>query len=161
MPSLWDLFRKQEPIDASATVAMVSDMSAVQYPDDNYLNFAKEGYGKSELVHACIRELSTGVANARWYVGVQDEGGTTQLEDTPLANLIKYPNPTQDFNTWIQRAVTYLQVAGNIYVYKERSQTNEITALWLLRPDRISIIPQDRGMTVSYKHLTLPTIYSV
>ena len=146
MASLWNFFRKQEPIDASATVAMVSDMSTVQYPDDNYLNFAKEGYGKSELVHACIRELSTGVANGRWYVGVQDDGGITELEDTPLANLIKYPNPTQDFGTWIQRAVTYLQVAGNLYVYKERSQTNDVIALWLLRPDRISIIPQDRGM---------------
>ena len=68
MASLWNFFRKQEPIDASATVAMVSDMSTVQYPDDNYLNFAKEGYGKSELVHACIRELSTGVAtdDGRW-----------------------------------------------------------------------------------------------
>ena len=146
MASLWNFFRKQEPIDASATVAMVSDMSTVQYPDDNYLNFAKEGYGKSELVHACIRELSTGVANGRWYVGVQDDGGITELEDTPLANLIKYPHPTQDFGTWIQSAVTYLQVAGNLYVYKERSQTNDVIALWLLRPDRISIIPQDRGM---------------
>tara|TARA_Y100000593_G_scaffold84621_2_gene160358 strand:- start:280 stop:2343 length:2064 start_codon:yes stop_codon:yes gene_type:complete len=145
--AFFDFFRKQNDGAISSTVPLVSDLSRIVYPEDNYENFASQGYGRNEIVHACIRELSSGVSNARWYVGTRDEGGVFELTDTPLATLIKYPNPEYDWYSWIERAVTYLQVSGNCYVYKERNQGNQVIALWLLRPDRVSIIPRDRGVS--------------
>ncbi len=123
----------------------MSDLTNVVYPTDNYENFASQGYGRSEIVHACIRELSTGVSGARWFVGRKDDSGITEIDNSPLAKLVKNPNPEHDWYTWIERAVTYLQVAGNVYVYKERNRGNQVGALWLLRPDRVSIKPNETG----------------
>jgi len=150
--ALFDFFRKQYDGDIAATVPLISDLSRVVYPDDNYANFASQGYGRSEIVHACIRELAIGTATAKWFIGTADEGGTSEINNSPFAMLLKYPNPEHDWYTWLERAVTYLQVSGNVYVYKERARTNRISALWLLRPDRVSIVPQDRGVN-SYSYV--------
>ena len=57
-----------------------------------------------------------------------------------------YPNGTQDFYHWLERLVTYLYVSGNAYILKERSRGNQITGLYLLRPDRVSIMPSGEGV---------------
>jgi len=140
-----DWFSKA-PIDIAASVPLSTDISSVQYPSDNYANFASEGYGRSAVVHACIRELATGVASARFMAQVDTADGTVEVENSPLAQLLKYPNETQDFYSWLERLVTYLYVAGNVYVLKERGRANQITQLYLLRPDRMAIIPSGEGV---------------
>ena len=149
MASIWSLFRKQTDGDIAQSVQLVNDPTQVQYPEDNYTNFAKWGYGKNEIVHACIRELANGVASPRYYVGVKGvEGGVEEIENTPLANLIERPNHNDDWYSFMEKMVTFLQVSGNVYVLKERDRTNTVIKLWLLRPDRVSVIPEDRGYSI-------------
>ena len=144
--AFWNLFIKATDTEIAASVPIINDATLIQYPTDNYENFAKWGYGKNEIVHACIRELADGVASPRYYVGEElDEGGIEEITGTPLAELIKRPNHNDDFYAFMERLVTFLQVSGNAYVLKERDRTNQIVKLWLLRPDRVSIIPEDRG----------------
>ena len=145
--ALWPWINKAEDDAIAATVPLVNDLSAVQYPTDNYHNYAEEGYGRNEIVHACIRELSTGVASARFIAQKETaDGGVVEMFGTPLAKLLDRPNKDNDFYHWIERLVTYLYVSGNAYVLKERNKTNGIMALWLLRPDRVAIKPTDRGV---------------
>ena len=145
--AIWsNFFRKQIDADISTSVPLVNDLSSVQYPEDSYGNFAKEGYGRSVIVHSCIREISTGVASAKFYVGKETEDGLVEVTTSPLADLIKYPNGHQDFYTWLERLMTYLYVAGNAYVLKERNRANQIIAMYLLRPDRVSVMPSGDGI---------------
>ena len=145
--ALWPWTNKSEDDAIAATIPLLTDTSSVQYPADNYLNFAKDGYGRNEIVHACIRELSTGVASARFIAQKETaDGGVVEMFGTPLAKLLDRPNKDNDFYHWIERLVTYLYVSGNAYVLKERNKTNGIMALWLLRPDRVAIKPTDRGV---------------
>ena len=137
---------KEIESDIATTVPLVNDLSSVVYADDNYSNFAKEGYGRSTIVNACIKEIATGTASARYFVQTETDEGTVEITDSPLAKLIYYPNENQDFYTWIERLVTYLYVAGNAYVLKERAKTNEVIGLYLLRPDRVSIMPSGEGV---------------
>ena len=143
--AFWNVFTKATDNEIAASVPLVNDISQVQYPVDNYSNFSAQGYGKNEIVHACIRELADGAASPRYYLGIENEGGIEEIKDSPLASLINRPNQNEDFYAFIERLVTFLQVSGNVYVLKERDRTNQITNLWLLRPDRVSIIPEDRG----------------
>jgi len=139
--------RKADPeFSIASAVPLVNDLSSVVYPEDNYKNFAKEGYSRSAVVNACIRELSTGAATAKYFVQVETPDGFEVVKNSPLAQLIKYPNNTQDFYHWIERLVTYLYVSGNAYVLKERSRGNVVTGLYLLRPDRVSIMPSGEGV---------------
>ena len=146
MPNWFPFFQKEVTYDVASSVPLVNDLSNVVYPEDNYGNYAKEGYGRNAIVHACIRELATGTAAAKFYVQRDTTDGLVEVEGTPLANLIMYPNGTQDFYHWLERLVTYLYVSGNAYILKERSRGNQITGLYLLRPDRVSIMPSGEGV---------------
>jgi HK97 family phage portal protein len=162
MPSLWP-FSKESKQDITATIPLVTDLSGVSYPTDNYSNFASNGYGKNEIVHACIRELATSAASPRYFVESTDRAsGIVEDRNSPFAKLIARPNPKQDLYSWLECFITYLQVAGNVYVLKERNRTNTIIALWLLRPDRVAVIPSDMGVnsylyTIDGKEYHIPS----
>jgi HK97 family phage portal protein len=143
--AFWDRFTKQETETVSATVPLVPDVSGAQYPTANYENFASEGYGKNEIVHACIRELATAAASPRYYVQRNKAGGLVEADPatTPLGQLFARPNSQDDMYSWIEKFVTHLYVSGNVYVLKERDRANRVINLWLLRPDRVSIKPGD------------------
>ena len=132
--------KKQYSQDVSATVPLTYNLEQALYPESNYLNFAKEGYGKNEIVHACIRELSSSISNPRYMLEVPtSEGGFSELESGDLYELMQYPTPSQDWASWLEELVTYLMVSGNVYILKERAKTRKLTALPLLRPDRMTI----------------------
>jgi HK97 family phage portal protein len=157
----WDtLFRKQQQ-ELSTTVPLNLDVGQASYPDVNYENFASEGYAKNEIVHACIRELATSAASPRYYVQAPSEdGGSVEVETGLLYDLTSKPNPYTDWYSFIERLVTFLMVAGNAYAIKERARSDQVSALYLLRPDRVSIVAGDYGAE-SYVYTVGGTEYGV
>jgi HK97 family phage portal protein len=141
----WDTwFAKQDEL--STTVPLNMGVGVASYPDANYANFASEGYGKSEIVHACIRELSISAATPRYHITAPStDGGTVEIERGLLYDLVATPNPYTDWYSFIERLVTFLMVAGNAYAIKERGRNDQVSALYLLRPDRVAIVPGDYG----------------
>jgi HK97 family phage portal protein len=144
--TLRGIIKAPAPGDIGATVPLTYDIGNASYPDVSFANLASEGYIKSEIVHACIRELAVGAASAQYQViAPSTEGGTVAVERGPLFDLMKRPNPAMSWYQFIEEFVTYLQVAGNVYTYKERNRGNRVTALQLLRPDRMRIVPGSYG----------------
>ena len=159
--AFWDtLFRKQQP-ELSTTVPLNMGVGVASYPDANYENFASEGYGKNEIVHACIRELATSAATPRYYVSAPStDGGTVEVDRGLLYDLTTKPNPYSDWYSFIERLVTFLMVAGNAYAIKERARNDQVSAIYLLRPDRVTIVPGDYGAQ-GYIYTVGSTEYSV
>ena len=144
--TLRGIIKAPAPGDIGATVPLTYDIGNASYPDVSFANLASEGYIKSEIVHACIRELAVGAASAQYQViAPSTDGGTVAVERGPLFDLMKRPNPAMSWYQFIEEFVTYLQVAGNVYTYKERDRGNRVTALQLLRPDRMRIVPGSYG----------------
>ena len=144
--TLRGIIKAPAPGDIGATVPLTYDIGNASYPDVSFANLASEGYVKSEIVHACIRELAVGAASAQYQViAPSTDGGTVAVERGPLFDLMKRPNPAMSWYQFIEEFVTYLQVAGNVYTYKERDRGNRVTALQLLRPDRMRIVPGSYG----------------
>jgi HK97 family phage portal protein len=142
--AFWDFLRKQE--DVAVAVPLNYDVGQATYPDASFESFASEGYGKSEIVHACIRELAISAASPRYYVQAPATGGgAVEVTSGLLYDLTSAPNPTSDWYSFIENLVTYLMVAGNSYVLKERSRSGKIMALYHLRPDRVRIVGGDHG----------------
>ena len=140
------IIKAPAPGDVGATVPLNYDIGNASYPDVSFQNLASEGYVKSEIVHACIRELAVGAASAQYQViAPSTEGGTVSVERGPLYDLMRRPNPAMSWYQFIEQFVTFLQVAGNVYTYKERDRGNRVTALQLLRPDRMRIVPGAYG----------------
>ena len=143
--AFWDRFLTKAE-ELSTTIPLNMDIGMAQYPDSNFESFAKEGYSKNEIVHACIRELATSAATPRYHiVAPSTDGGSIEIDRGLLYDLVNKPNPYSDWYSFIERLVTFLMVAGNGYVLKERAKSDQVSALYLLRPDRVSIVAGDYG----------------
>lgn len=163
--AFWDMFlgKQEAGEDISATVPLASNFGETTQPPDNYSNFSAQGYGKNEIVHACIRELATAAAGPRYFVRPKGNDLTVEEQpNSPLGLLFQKPNVQNDMYQWIEKLVTFLYVAGNAYVFKERQRTNAVSGLWLLRPDRVAIKPNEMGpnayvYTIDGKEYLLPS----
>ena len=132
--------------EIGAAIPLNYDVGQASYPDANFANFASEGYAKNEIVHSCIRELATSAASPRYMVQAPSvDGGGVEVTSGLLYDLVTQPNPSDNWYSFIEQMVTYLQVAGNAYIYKERTRGNRVNALYLLRPDRMRIVGASYG----------------
>ena len=144
--AFWDFLRKQDPGDVAVAVPLNYDVGQATYPDASFESFAVEGYGRNEIVHACIRELAVSSASPRYYIQAPAAGGgAVEITSGLLYDLTTRPNPSSDWYAFIESLVTYLMVAGNSYTLKERSRSGRVSALYHLRPDRVRIISGDYG----------------
>jgi len=142
----WDSWFTKQTNELSTTVPLNMGVGTASYPDANYGNFASEGYGKSEIVHACIRELAISAATPKYHITAPStDGGTVAVENGVLYDLVASPNPHSDWYSFIERLITFLMVAGNAYAIKERGRNDQVSAIYLLRPDRVAIVPGDYG----------------
>ena len=144
--AFWGNWFTKQNEELSTTVPLNIGVGVASYPDANYGNFASEGYGKSEIVHACIRELSISAATPRYHITAPStDGGSVEIERGLLYDLVATPNPYTDWYSFVERLVTFLMVSGNAYAIKERGRNDQVSALYLLRPDRVAIVPGDYG----------------
>src|SRR6266496_1359874 len=73
------------------------NLDGALYPDASYQSAASNGYGRNELVYACIRERAENLPQSTLRVYPSVSGGEP-LEDHRLRRLISRPNPvTNEF----------------------------------------------------------------
>ena len=131
-------------------------------PPRNFRTYAEEGYGRNEIVYACIianaqsaDEISL-VAQVRdgseWVRPEDARAGTDRRAADQLQGLLEQPNPKQDQYEWIQDLIVNLMVAGNSYQNVEVSGRMDPVALWHLRPDWVSIIPDPVELIGGYDY---------
>ncbi|HEY8415285.1 MAG TPA: phage portal protein, partial [Thermaerobacter sp.] len=112
-----------------------------RWPEDGYVSWAREAYGKNELVYACIQEIATSVPEAPLRVYRDTEAGWEEVPDHPLRQLIRRPNPIlSEYELW-ELTIVHMYIAGNAYWEIVTTRDGRPKELWPLRPDRVRIIP--------------------
>lgn len=136
-------------IKAAATIWQPApnwQINRAQMSDTRYQTYAREGYMANELVFACIEELSTSAAEPSMHARL----GTTWTTTHPILDLLNKPNPFMDrFEFWAT-VIMHLSIAGNAYALKIRSGSMKVVQLWLIRPDRVRIVPINGGFDRRY-----------
>ena len=114
-----------------------------KFGNRDYENFAYDGYINNVIVHRAITMISRAVASIRvCYFEIDDIGNKKELKDNDkVITLMKNPNPTENYITFIEKIVNSYLIAGNVYIQAVRDNNNEIEEMYLLRSDRISIAP--------------------
>lgn len=108
----------------------------------NYASFAKEGYKGNVYVFACIRQIAMACAGIPWLVYRRGRrGAVEELDDHPLAKLLKRPNPWQGGGRFIENAVAFLMLSGNSYIEAVGPERGAPRELYALRPDRMKVLP--------------------
>ena len=113
----------------------------------NYTALAKEGFMRNPVAYRCVRMIAESAASIPFTL----REGETELDTHPLLDLLKKPNPamsgTEVFEDWY----SYLQIAGNAY-FEAVALDDEIRELYVLRPDRIKVIPGPEGWPSAYEY---------
>src|SRR5262249_15299838 len=104
---------------------------------------------QNPVVHACVALIAKSVADIPWIL--RDDRGN-EIVDHPLLERLKQPNPAQDFREFLKSVVSYREISGNAYIERTREDAFERMELYSHRPDRMQIIPGDRGLPQGYKY---------
>ena len=115
---------------------------------DSYIDFAQEGYTENAVVYKCVNEIANGASS----VNIKLFDGDIQIDNHPLLNLLKRPNPLQAGNEFFQSLYAYLLLSGNSYVLRTGAENREPKELHLLRPDRVKIEPSNTTIPKSYMY---------
>lgn len=105
-----------------------------------YEQLAEEGYCRNVIVYRAVSLIARNLASVPWRL----EEGENRLDSHPLLRLMQDPNPRQTGVSFLESLASYLLLAGNAYVELVAPQ-REGMQLYLLRPDRVQVVPEDQG----------------
>ncbi len=135
---------------ASGPVVAYSHVGKPRWTPRRYDALAEEGYRKNVIAWRCISEVARASASIPWLLYNQEH---QELEDHPLKELLKHPNPLQGTAQFLESVFSYYQISGNVYI--EAIRPNEGAApveLYVLRPDRMRVIPGESGLPLGYEY---------
>lgn len=111
----------------------------------DYANIAKEAFQKNAIAYRCVMLIAEAVSAMPFYVEIDDK----EVEDHPLMNLLKAPNPFEGGDDFMTRFVAFLMISGNSFIEAVRLGA-DIRELYVLRPDRMTIAYNVRGYPATY-----------
>jgi HK97 family phage portal protein len=111
--------------------------------------FAREGYAKNAIAYRCVRLIAEAAASAPLKVGPAEH---------PLARLLARPNPEQTGVELLEAFYGHLQVAGNAFLEAASFGESAPSELYVLRPDRMSVVPGVDGWPVGWEHRVGPNV---
>lgn len=118
---------------------------------EKFPDFVEEGYRQNPLIYAPIRYKARALASVPLVAATGDPDNPEWLPAVhPLSRMCKKPNPFQTWRAFNEQRKTYLELAGNAYVYASRERGGAVKALYNLRPDRVRILPDAVGIKGYY-----------
>lgn len=149
------IHRKENPTSQIIVMGSPGGGSQAISSKADYGSFAKEGYSRNDVVYRCVNEIATGAASIPWFLQRKLSDGTLdEIDSHPLLDLINRPNPLQSRAQFIQWLVSYLEISGNAYIVSAgpTDTRRPPLELWLLRPDRVKVIPHPIEMVSGYEY---------
>ena len=131
---------------AGPIIALQYQRQPVWSPRD-YAAFAREGFMQNPVVYRSVRMI----AEAATTVPFTLFSGNQEIDDHPLLDLLRQPNPLQCQPDLLEAWYGFLLVSGNAYL-EAVAVGSDIRELHVLRPDRMSIVPGTDGWPASYDY---------
>lgn len=135
---------KSDP--AFNTAVQFFNVGQPRYSSKDYKSYVTEGYARNPTVYRVVNLLARTMSGIRWRA-YTDERLKREVTDHPLLTLFKKPNPRMARTRFLKECFTHWLIAGNAYIYGNRPSKNAPPQeLWLLRPDRVKIIPGENDI---------------
>lgn len=121
----------------------------------NYDHNAREGYMLDELVYGCVNLRANSLGEPPLCAYRETASGEEKIDDAddhPSLALLNRPNPWMGRSRFWATISLHLDIGGNAYIEKVRSAANQVSELWLLRPDRVKVIPDAQTFIGGYTY---------
>jgi HK97 family phage portal protein len=132
---------------AAPPLIALSLMGAPRWSGRDFLSAAREGVMKNAVAYRCIRMIAEGAASVPFLV----YDGNKELNTHPLLALLAAPNPEEEGSALFERWYAFLQSAGDAYL-EAVSASGTVRELYVLRPDRVSVVADARGWPAAYDY---------
>ncbi|MDD2839527.1 MAG: phage portal protein [Rickettsiales bacterium] len=123
------------------------------WSDRNYEMFSREGYIKNVVGYKCISMLARSASSISFLL--YDKKTNEEIKNHPLIDLLNNPNPTQNRIEFFESLYSYKLISGNSFVkavFLRSENFQSPKELFILRPDRISIIAGNFGIPIAYEY---------
>ena len=131
-----------------APVVVYTGVTSSSNRRSTYQEFAKEGYQQNAIVYRCVNEIANGAAAAQWLA----YRNGVKLEQHPILSLLQRPNPRKAGVEYFQALYAYLLLSGNSYGLQAGPEGAPPRELYLLRPDRVTIIQDKTEIPAAYEY---------
>ncbi len=130
--------------------AVFQDSSSMPQAKD-YL----DSFESSHLVHACVTVIGNSVAKTELQLfkvaGSSGKEVINEETDHDLLDLLARPNQYQTGFELFREISISLDLQGNAYIFKNRTEQGEVVELWLLRPDWVKVLPGEEKLISGYE----------
>jgi len=138
------------------TKSYFQNIGKAVWSNRNYENFANEGYIKNVVAYKCISMIAKNASSVPFILYKKNGDKKEVIKNHNLLKLLKNPNPTQNKFEFFEALYSFKLIAGNSYTKAVFSQNEEYfknpKELFILRPDRMTIIAGSNGLPIGYKY---------
>lgn len=142
------LFKKQKVLSSFKTY--YQNIGKAVWTDRNYINLAEESYVKNVIANRCISIITKSASSVP--LKIKNKKTNKILQEHKLIDLIKKPNPSSNKNIFFETIYSHKLIAGNVYIRMLKNNENIPQELYILRPDRITIIAGNTDIPLAYKY---------
>jgi HK97 family phage portal protein len=141
------LFRTAPERKSAPPLIALSLIGAPRWGARDFAALARDGVMGNAVAYRCVRMIAEGAAAVPWLL----YDGVRELESHPLLSLLAAPNPQEEGTALFERWYAYLQCAGDSYL-EAVSASGDLRELYVLRPDRVSVVADARGWPIAYDY---------
>lgn len=142
---------------AQAVASAIStwEVGVPKQASTSYDHNAREGYMIDELVYSCVDLRASAAGEPPLCAYRQTASGEEKIDDAddhPSLALLNRPNSWMGRSRFWQMISMCLDIGGNAYIEKVRSPAGQTSELWILRPDRMKVIPDQQTFIGGYTY---------
>lgn len=143
-----NLFKKQKITRSFKTY--YQNIGKPIWTDRNYIHLAEESYVKNVIANRCISIITKSASSVP--IKIRNKKTKQVIEEHKILNLLKKPNPSSNKNIFFETIYSHKLIAGNIYIRMIKNNQNIPQELYILRPDRITILAGNTDIPLAYKY---------
>ncbi len=143
-----NLFKKQKITRSFKTY--YQNIGKPIWTDRNYIHLAEESYVKNVIANRCISIITKSASSVP--IKIRNKKTKQVIEEHKILNLLKKPNPSSNKNIFFETIYSHKLIAGNVYIRMIKNNQNIPQELYILRPDRITILAGNTDIPLAYKY---------
>ena len=125
-------------------------INAPQWSSREYEQFPDQAYIKNVIAHRAINIVSQAAASVPWALYSLKGKDKVRIHEHYLLKLLDRPSPFYAGAEFFEKIYAYKLISGNAFIQAVGKDHMPPKELHILRPDRVSIVPDDLGNIVGY-----------
>jgi HK97 family phage portal protein len=107
-------------------------------------------FGEVGWLYAVVSKIAQGVSDAKWSIYTERNGDLTEVERSPIMDVLNFVNPFQTFQEFIELHEIYMGLAGECFWVVNKNKGGLPGELWIVPPDKMSVVPSKKDFIAGY-----------